>query len=120
MSEIPPPPYRTKRKQRSSKRKKRVEPYKCKRFLLLLLLIMMNLLLLLTYTATVSDSKIINVTAQDGENDEPTGNRIIDLGIPSSVFSIVSWPECSCIGLKLISNLTFKNVVNTFCNTLIH
>ena len=104
MSEKTPPPYRTKRKQRSSRRKKRATPY--------------NRSISTTTTTTtttdgsidthleaptVSHSKIINIEhrTETKNDDELTGYRIIDIGILSSVFAIVSCPECSCIGLRL-------------------
>ena len=95
MSEITSPPYRTKRKQRSSKRKKRVGPCKCKTISTIATTDNDESVVVgihLEEVATISDSKIMNVEAQEGENDEPTGNRIIDLGILGSVFSIISCP----------------------------
>ena len=78
MSEITPspPPYRIKRKQRSSKRKKRVGPYKCKTISTIATTGNDETVVVDTHleeAATISDSTIMNVEAQEGENDEPTG-----------------------------------------------
>ena len=99
MSEMIPRPYHTKRKQRSSRRKKRATPYN--RSLSTTTDADESIVDIHSEVPTVSHSKIINIEHRtETENDELTGKRI-DIGILSSVFAIVSCPECSCIGLRL-------------------